>query len=66
MRPQTTMTVYPAIVLECQNCRMICRLTDTAARRNCPSCGLDIANWDELMAAAQQDAVENSDATDEA
>ncbi len=59
MRSQTMMTLYPKIVLECQNCHMICRLTDTTARRNCPSCGLDVANWDDLMLAAQEAGVDS-------
>ena len=54
MRSQATMALCPDIVLECQNCYMICRLMDAAHRRTCPSCGLDIANWDELIAAVQE------------
>ncbi|MDH3604441.1 MAG: hypothetical protein OEU26_32955 [Candidatus Tectomicrobia bacterium] len=56
MRSQTTMIRYQDIALECQKCYTICRLSDTAARRSCPSCGLDIANWEELMTGLQQPA----------
>lgn len=49
MRPQTTMAIYQGIVLECQHCYAICRFTDAAVRRNCPACGQDITNWEELI-----------------
>jgi len=54
MRSQTTMIRYPDIALECQKCYTICRLLDAMARQSCPSCGLGIANWEELMTALQQ------------
>jgi hypothetical protein len=53
MPQQITMTLYQDIVLECQHCYMICRYTEAVARRNCPACGLTIANWDDLTAAIQ-------------
>jgi hypothetical protein len=53
MPPQSTMHIYQGIALECQHCYMICRYTDAAVRRNCPACGLAIANWPALEAAVQ-------------
>ena len=54
---QTEMSVYPDVVLECQRCYGICRLIDAAKRRTCPSCGLDIINWDELIASLQEQEI---------
>ena len=51
MAPQTTMRICQDLILECQHCYMICRYTDAAVRRNCPACGLAIANWETLTAA---------------
>jgi hypothetical protein len=48
MPAQITMALYTGVVLECQNCYQICRWADAAARQNCPSCGLDIGNWQTL------------------
>ena len=48
MAQQTTMAIYQDVVLECQHCYVICRYSEAAVRRNCPACGLAIANWDEL------------------
>ncbi|ETX04397.1 hypothetical protein [Candidatus Entotheonella palauensis] len=48
MPAQITMAFYTGIVLECQHCYRICRWSDAAVRRNCPSCGLDIGNWQAL------------------
>ncbi len=53
MPPQTTMTLYQGVVLECQRCYAICRFPDAATRCHCPFCGLDIANWEELSAVVQ-------------
>jgi hypothetical protein len=53
MAQQTSMAIYQDIALECQHCYTICRYTDAAVRRNCPACGLIIANWAELAAAVQ-------------
>ena len=55
MRSQTTMIRYLDIVLECQKCYMICRLSDAMARRSCPSCGLGIANWEAYRATIRED-----------
>ena len=54
MLPQTTMTIYRDIVLECQHCYMICRFADAAIRRKCPSCGRDIVAWEALVETVQQ------------
>ncbi len=54
MLPQTTMTMYRDIVLECQHCYMICRFADAAMRRKCPSCGRDIAAWEALVETVQK------------
>jgi hypothetical protein len=54
MAQQTTMTLYQEIVLECQRCYTICRYTDAARRRNCPACGLAIANWEALVEMVHQ------------
>ncbi|ETX02325.1 MAG: hypothetical protein ETSY1_04085 [Candidatus Entotheonella factor] len=48
MPAQITMALYTGIVLECQHCYHICRLADAEKRYNCPSCGLDIGNWQTL------------------
>jgi hypothetical protein len=53
MASQTTMTIYQEVALECQHCYLICRYIDAAVRRNCPACGLTIANWEGLTAAVQ-------------
>ncbi len=49
MPAQVTMAFFTGVVLECQNCYQICRLDEASIRRNCPSCGLDIGNWQALM-----------------
>ena len=56
MRPETVMTLYRDIVLECQNCYTICRFADATVRRNCPACGLSIQNWNELRQQIQEHA----------
>ena len=56
MGSETVMTVYQGVVLECQNCYTVCRFADTTARRHCPSCGLDIQNWDELEQQIREQA----------
>jgi hypothetical protein len=48
MPAHITMMLYTGIVLECQHCYRICRWVDAAVRRNCPSCGLNIGNWQAL------------------
>lgn len=48
MPAQITMAFYTGIVLECQHCYRICRWDEAAVRRNCPSCGLHIGNWQAL------------------
>jgi hypothetical protein len=48
MPAQITMAFYHGIVLECQHCYQVCRWTDAAVRQNCPSCGLNIGNWQTL------------------
>ena len=55
MSPHTTMIIYQDVVLECQHCYRICRLVDASVRRSCPSCGLDIANWDDLVGTLHND-----------
>ena len=51
----TEMHVYADIVLECQRCYGLCRFSEAAKRRSCPSCGLDIVNWDDLLASLPQE-----------
>jgi predicted RNA-binding Zn-ribbon protein involved in translation (DUF1610 family) len=63
MPQQTTMAIYQDIVLECQHCYIICRYTETVARRNCPACGLTITNWAELTQAIQAKAQPLPDAS---
>jgi len=48
MPAHITMTLYTGIVLECEHCYRICRWSEAMVRRNCPSCGLEIGNWQAL------------------
>jgi hypothetical protein len=48
MPAHITMALYTGIVLECQHCYRICRWSEATVRRNCPSCGLEIGNWQAL------------------
>ncbi|PON17737.1 hypothetical protein C2W62_11665 [Candidatus Entotheonella serta] len=61
MPTQITMALYTGIVLECQHCYRICRLDDAAVRRNCPSCGLAIGNWQALAEAVKRQDVPASE-----
>ncbi len=63
MPPQTTMRIYPDVVLECQHCYHICRYTEAAVRRNCPACGRSIANWETLQDAAARRQQPSTDET---
>ena len=57
---QTTMQIYQGLVLECQHCYAICRYQEAAVRRNCPHCGLPIANWDALSSPSSPPATEEA------